>query len=128
MVLEGVFERFPKLKVVVIEGGFGWLPALAWRLDRHWERAKDEVPDLARKPSDYIRDHVWITTQPMEEPENRQQLLDVMGWIGHERILFATDYPHWDFDDPARVLPRGLAPEHKRMIEAENARRLFNLG
>ena len=45
---------------------------------------------------------LWISTQPIEEPERARQLQDVIEWIGHERLLIATDYPHWDFDDPAR--------------------------
>jgi uncharacterized protein len=127
LVLEGVFEQFPNLKVVLIEGGFGWLPALSWRLDKHWERLRDEVPELSRPPSDYIREHIWITTQPMEEPEDREYLLDVMSWVGHERILFATDYPHWDFDDPAHALPGGLDPLQREAISSGNAKALFGL-
>ena len=79
LVLEGVFEHFPTLKVVLIEGGFGWLPALAWRLDRQVQRSRDEVPHLTRRPSEYVRDHIWITTQPMEEPERREHVLDADG-------------------------------------------------
>ena len=82
LVIEGVFERFPRLKVVIVEGGFAWLPALTWRLDKLFERMRSEVPHLKRKPSEYIREHLWVTTQPMEEPDNRQHLLDVMAWIG----------------------------------------------
>ena len=105
LVIEGVFERFPRLKVVIVEGGFAWLPPLAWRLDKLFERMRSEVPHLKRRPSEYIREHVWVTTQPMEEPDDRRQLLDVMEWIGWDRLLFASDYPHWDFDDPVPRLP-----------------------
>ena len=78
MVFEGVFERFPKLQVVLIEGGFAWVPALCWRMDKHWERMREEVPHVKRPPSEYVREHVWFTTQPIEEPENPQHLADIM--------------------------------------------------
>ena len=64
------------------------------------------MPHLKRKPSEYIREHVWWTTQPMEEPERREHLFEMIEWIGWDKLMFATDYPHWDFDDPSRVLPR----------------------
>ena len=74
MVFEGVFERFPTLKLVLIEGGFAWLPALMWRMDRAWEKLGSEVPELKKPPSHYIREHCWFTTQPMEETKPKQLL------------------------------------------------------
>ena len=128
LVMEGVFERFPKLKVVLIEGGFGWLPALSWRLDRLWSRMRDEVPHLQRPPSEVIRQHIWLTTQPMEEPETREQLTDTMEWIGWDRLLFASDYPHWDFDDPFRAFPASISDAYKRQILTENGKSVYRLG
>jgi len=128
MVIEGVFEQFPRLKMVLIEGGFGWIPALGWRLDHMFERFRSEVPHLRRRPSDYIREHVWVTTQPMEEAPNQAFVLDAMGWIGFEKILFASDYPHWDFDDPALALPSRLTQEQREMICFRNARDVYRLG
>ncbi len=128
LVIEGVFERFPRLKVVIVEGGFGWLPALTWRLDRLYERMRSEVPHLKRKPSEYIREHIWVTSQPMEEPENRRHLFDTIEWIGWDRILFASDYPHWDFDDPFRAFPAGMPRERHNQILTGNARAVYRLG
>jgi predicted TIM-barrel fold metal-dependent hydrolase len=128
LVLEGVFERFPKLRVVIIEGGFAWLPALSWRLDKLFERMRDEVPHLKRRPSEYIREHIWVTTQPMEEPQDRAQVLDVMEWVGWDRLLFASDYPHWDFDDPFRAFPPGMPRQRYQQILTANARAVYRLG
>jgi predicted TIM-barrel fold metal-dependent hydrolase len=128
LVIEGVLERFPKLKAVMVEGGFAWLAPLAWRLDKLYERMRSEVPHLKRKPSEYIRQHIWVTTQPMEEPEDRQHLFDTMEWIGWDRLLFASDYPHWDFDDPFRAFPAGLPRERHQQILTANARAVYRLG
>jgi predicted TIM-barrel fold metal-dependent hydrolase len=125
LIVEGVFERLPGLKVVMIEAGFAWIPALGWRLDKHWKTLKSEVPHLKRAPSEYMREHLWVTTQPMEESEQRGHVVDVMKWIGIDRILFATDYPHWDFDDPRYALPPGLTEAERRAILSENARALY---
>ncbi|HEY1545116.1 MAG TPA: amidohydrolase family protein, partial [Xanthobacteraceae bacterium] len=113
--------------VVLIESGFGWLPALGWRLDRNWKRMRDEVPHLKRAPSEYMREHLWVTTQPMEETEKPEHLIDLMNWIGLDRILFSSDYPHWDFDDPFMALPSTLSDEQRRRIYAGNAKALYGL-
>src|SRR5918912_205421 len=122
---EAVFERFPRLKVVLVEAGFAWVPPLAWRLDKIWHRMRDETPHLKRPPSEYIREHVRLTTQPMEEPQPRKHLLDTIEWIGWDRLLFATDYPHWDYDDPAHALPAGVGEQERRMFFFENAAKVY---
>jgi len=127
MVIEGVFERFPTLKVILVEAGFAWLPALKWRLDKLWHRMRDEIPHVTRPPSELIQEHVWLTTQPMEEPEPREHLLDTIEWIGWDKLLFATDYPHWDFDDPARALPLKLSKERRENFFLGNALDLYGL-
>jgi predicted TIM-barrel fold metal-dependent hydrolase len=128
LVIEGVFERFPTLKVVMIEGGFAWLAPLAWRLDKLYERMRSEVAHLRRRPSEYIREHIWVTSQPMEEPSDRRHVLDIMEWIGWDRLLFASDYPHWDFDDPLTAFPVGMPRERRMQILAANARNVYRLG
>ena len=124
-IMEGVFERYPTLKVVLIETGFAWLPALGWRLDKIWDRLKDEVPHVKKKPSELIREHFWVCTQPMEEPEEPDHLMAVMEWIGWDRIVFASDYPHWDFDDPFLALPPSLDENQRFRIYSGNARGLY---
>ncbi len=127
MILEGVFERFPKLKIICIEGGFAWAPSLAWRLDRHWLKMRGEVPHLTRAPSTYMRDNIWFSTQPMEEPENPEDLRKILGWIGWDHIVFATDYPHWDFDDPTSAFPCRLSAAEHRAIFRGNAEAIYRL-
>ncbi|MEA2768257.1 MAG: uncharacterized protein QOD93_1219, partial [Acetobacteraceae bacterium] len=114
MILEGVFEHVPGLRVVLVEGGLAWAAALGWRMDRQWAKLKRELPHLKRAPSEYIRSNVWFTTQPIEEPEPRTQLAEALDWIGWDRILFATDYPHWDFDHPEQALPIKLTEAQRQ--------------
>ena len=128
MVLEGVFEQFPRLRIVLVEGGLAWAPALKWRLDKHWMRFRSEVPHLKRPPSEYVREHFWFTTQPLDEPDRDQDLAEVLELIGCERVMFSTDYPHWDFDDPRFVLGKlALSDEKKEMIFSGNAKKLYGL-
>ena len=127
-VFEGVFERFPTLKIVLIEGGFAWLPSLMWRMDRAWEKLGSEVPEVKRPPSEYIRKHCWFTTQPMEEPSQNKFFHQMMAAINMpDRIMFATDYPHWDFDAPDLAFPVRLDKEFRHAIMAGNAQRLYKL-
>ena len=109
LVIEGVFERFPGLKVVIVEGGFAWLPPLAWRLDKLFERMRGEVPHLKRKPSEYIREHIWVTTQPMEEPDDRRHAArhDGVDRLGPAAVRLRL--PALGFRRSVPRLPRGHA-------------------
>ncbi len=127
LVLEGVFEMYPRLRMVMVEGGFAWLPALAWRLDRHWARSRDELPRVKRPPSEYIRENIWFTTQPIEEPEQTEHMRDTLDWIGWDRIMFSTDYPHWDYDDPEHAFKIRLTEAERTAIFRGNACALYGL-
>ena len=101
LVCEGVFEEFPTLRIVLIEAGIAWMAPLMWRLDRALKLLAGELPRHNRDPSTVIREHIWLTTQPLDEPPRQDDLgflLDQMGMLDH--ILFSSDYPHWDFDAP----------------------------
>lgn len=126
MVCEGVFERFPDLRFVMVEGEFGWVPDLMWRLDRNREAMRDEAPWLERPPSEYVLEHVCFTTQPIPEPPKTQYLLDLFEMIDAERtVMFCTDYPHWDGDySPRQVFPN-LPESVERAIFFETANELY---
>lgn len=127
LVMEGVFAAFPSLKVVMMEGGFAWVPAMAWRLDRQWEKSRSELPHLKEPPSAYIRRNIWFTTQPMDESERPGDMADIIDWVGVDRIMFASDYPHWDFDDPELVFRTVLDRNDRVRIMTETAREVFGL-
>ena len=127
LVIEGVPERFPRLKIVFIEGGFGWIPPTMWRMDQHFERFRDEVPHLKRRPSEYVREHFWFTTQPIDEPDEAKHLRSLIDWIGVDRLLFSSDYPHWDFDDPRFAFKTPLTEAERAKIFNGNARALYKL-
>ena len=128
LVINGIPERFPKLNFIFIESGLAWLPFIMQRLDNEYMMRTSEAPLLKKLPSDYIREKFFFTTQPMET--NHHGALQVtMEMINAEtQLLFASDYPHWDFDLPSTVydLPF-LSEETKRRILGGNAARLFGL-
>ena len=127
LVIEGVFEHLPNLRVALVEGGFAWMPSLSWRLDKHYLRLRDEVPHLKMLPSEYIRQNIWVTTQPIEEPERPDDLLATCEWIGWDRIMFSTDYPHWDQDDPRYAFKVRVPEKEKQMLFRDNALAFYGL-
>lgn len=128
LVSEGVFAKFPDLKVVLIESGFTWLPSLMWRLDKNWKGLRREVPWVDRLPSEVIYEHIRLTIQPVDEPPNPEYLLQTIEQLGSDDLLlFSTDYPHWHFDEREDVLPVSLPPDLERKIFVENARALYGL-
>jgi predicted TIM-barrel fold metal-dependent hydrolase len=125
LIAHGVFEKFPSLRFVLIECGVAWLPALLWRLDADYKALRKETPWLKRLPSEYAADHIRLTTQPLEQPDDERHLWALLEAIHGERtLMFATDYPHWDFDDPDRVR---IPPEWRERVFSENAREVYGL-
>ena len=120
LVTEGVFQKFPGLKVVLLESGVTWLPAYFWRINKTWRGVRAETPWLERLPSEIIREHVRVTIQPFDEPEEPAQIATIIEEIGcDEMLLFSTDYPHWHFDD-SDALPDGLPESLVRKILVDN--------
>ena len=129
LLTSGVFAEIPDLQVVSVECGIAWAAALSWALDDAWRAFGETEPTrLDRPPSELLREHVWFTTQPIEEPDDPADLAFAFAALGMEdRILFSTDYPHWDFDAPDQTLPRRLDPEVRAAILGGNAARLYGL-
>src|SRR5919202_1685303 len=100
------------MRFVLIEAGIAWVPALLWRLDEDYRALRKETPWLKRLPSEYAREHIRLSTQPLEQPRSRDALWPALADIGaQDMLLFASDYPHWDFDDPTVLrLPADWRP------------------
>ena len=119
LITEGVFQQFPKLLAVFIESGVTWAPAHLWRLSKFWRGVRSEVPWVDRSPLEIARSHIRFTAQPFDAPESvaMQKICDHLG--SDEMLLYASDYPHWQFDGDA-VLPGGVSAGLKRKLMQTN--------
>jgi uncharacterized protein len=126
-IINGLPERFPQLPVVWIESGLAWVPFLMQRLDSEYMMRSSEAPLLRRRPSDYIRE-MYFTSQPLERSDLKLTQATFEAIRAESQLLFASDWPHWDFDLPNSItsLPF-LSAQGKRNILGLNAARLFKL-
>ncbi|MGE3907812.1 MAG: amidohydrolase family protein [Chloroflexota bacterium] len=128
LIVEGVFDRFPTLKMAMIEGGWTWLPSLMWRIDKDWKGLRRETPWNTMLPSDYIRERMRFSLQPLDAAPEPRHVLQVIEELGSEDLLmFSTDYPHWHFGSPDEAMIPGLPEPLRRKILSENARALYGL-
>jgi predicted TIM-barrel fold metal-dependent hydrolase len=122
----GVLERFPKLRVALLEGNCSWAPWLLHRLDEHQEWVGwYDAPDLKRKPSEYFRSNCFVSVDADEETVKHY-----VDWFGDDNLVFSTDFPHGDSQFPHAVemfhkLP--LSESSRRKILGANWSRLYNL-
>lgn len=119
MLAEGVFEKFPKLNVVLLESGVTWLPSFLWRIDKLWRGLRMEVPWLKRAPSETVKERVRLTMQPFDGPSDPQIVREMIEQIGADMMLFATDYPHWNFEG-TNFAPDGFDADLMMKIRTEN--------
>ena len=119
LITEGVFTKFPKLTVVLLESGITWLPPFLWRTNKIWRGLRPDAPWVTRSPADIVRDRVRLTLQPFDAPADKvRATLDHIG--GEGMLLFSTDFPHWQFDGD-NALPAGLPVELLPGVLAGNA-------
>lgn len=126
LIYAGIPEVFPKLKIAILEGCVGWVPFLMDRMDEEWEiRGKAETPLLKRKPSEYMASGQFWYGFEIEE----SSIPFVIERIGADKLLYASDYPHWDSSWPNTVktfLGRDdISDADKRLILGENPQRLY---
>jgi predicted TIM-barrel fold metal-dependent hydrolase len=129
LIYGGVAERFSKLRIGFLECGVGWVPYWMERMDEEWEkRGKVETPLCKRKPSEYVRRGNWFFAAEPEE----ELLPYVIERIGDDKILFASDYPHWDGMFPHVVSTirgrKDISDSAKEKILGENAVRFYGWG
>jgi predicted TIM-barrel fold metal-dependent hydrolase len=120
MIAEGVFAKFPGLRIVLIESGLTWLPSFLWRFSKFWRGVRSEVPWVYRSPVEIVRDHVRLTIQPFDAPREPALVERMIDHPGSDAILlYASDFPHWQFDDD-EALPPGLLDSPRRKILVDN--------
>jgi predicted TIM-barrel fold metal-dependent hydrolase len=122
LIAEGVFQKYPRLKVVMMESGLTWLPHFLWRTGKTWRGTRPEVPWVDRSPAEIVRTNVRFTLQPVDAPPDRPEVLArTMEHLGSDDlIVFSTDYPHWQFDGE-EVLPAGLGKATIEKMLIDNA-------
>lgn len=126
LVLHGIPERFPRLRLLFCEAGVAWLPFVMYRVDMEFLKRPSEAPLLRRRPSEYLHD-IYFTTHPLEVAEEArlQGLLRMVDAPHH--LVYASNAPSWDMDLPERILGLDLPEADRRRILGGNAARLFRL-
>ena len=128
MLFDGVPERFPDLKLAYLEAGCTWIPYWMDRMDEEYEiRGEVEAPVLSKKPSDYIIEgNIWVACEPEE-----RLLPETLRIIGDHKVVFASDYPHWDGTFPESLYElqkrEDLTEEPVAKILGDNPRALYGL-
>lgn len=123
----GVFDKFPDLKVLVLESGAGWIGYWLDRIDAVFSHTVigDKVP-LEHKPSDYFRDRIWISCDPDE-----RTIPSLAERFGADRFLWASDFPHLDhtpgYIEDLNELASMFPDDTRRDFLGDNARRLFGM-
>jgi predicted TIM-barrel fold metal-dependent hydrolase len=126
LICEGAFSKFPELRVVLIESGVSWLPAHIWHLDKFWKGLRMEVPWVDRPPFEIVRDQVRLTAQPLDGPDTPDAFARFMDQMGSDRLLlFASDYPHWQFDGDDAV-PDVMPTAFARKLQFDNPRDVYS--
>jgi predicted TIM-barrel fold metal-dependent hydrolase len=124
----GVLERYPSLRLALLEGGCGWLPFWIERLDDHYRDLPAEAPAIQQPPSHHLKTgRLFVSCEPSEKA-----LPSVVSILGDDFIVYASDYAHYDcmYPDSARTIQMrdDLSESARRKILGANTARLYRLG
>jgi predicted TIM-barrel fold metal-dependent hydrolase len=128
MMCNGIPVRFPELKISFNEGGLAWVPWVMMRLNNEYHEWRGRLlPFFKERPSHYLK-NFRFSTQPAEEPEKPEDYLKLLELIGSfDNIIYASDWPHHDFDHPSRILNYPMPEKVKRQVMGENAAQFFDI-
>ncbi len=126
-IMGGVFERFPRLKVVFVEPGLGWVSWWLYTADDLATRQGYEFPAITELPSYYFRRNVFLTF--VDEPDALEQ---ARGRLGVENLMWSSDYPHpvTSFPNSKQTVDAMFADataDERRLLVSGNAARVWNL-
>jgi predicted TIM-barrel fold metal-dependent hydrolase len=125
LICDGLFDRFPTLKIAIVESGAGYASYLMDRLDEKYERFGKLAP-IKRSPGEYLRENFWFVMDPSERSIDAQCDL-----VGEDHFLWGSDYPHVDSHanaiDEVHAALAPMSPERRNLVLGGNAVKLFDL-
>jgi len=116
LIINGTPVKFPDLNFSFLEAGIGWIPMMMFRLNKEYSIRRSEAPLLEKSPEEYIREF-YFASQPIGEANHSKHMDQLIDMVGADSLMFATDYPHWDFDHP-EALDKHLS--HRYDVEDRN--------
>lgn len=126
-IYHGVFERYPGLRLVLLESGISWIPGVLTRMDNEFKGLRRETPWCRKLPSEYFLERVVVATQPLDVSASDDPLFASLERLGvQDALAFASDYPHWDTDEPSRTIAM-LPPAWREKVCSRNASSLYDI-
>lgn len=129
LIVNGVPVKFPDLNFTFLEAGVGWIPMMMFRLNKEYSIRRSEAPLLEKSPEEYIREF-YFASQPIGESNDPQHMKQILEITGSDSLVYASDYPHWDFDHPEafdKYLRTTFNEEERTKVLSGNAIEAFDL-
>lgn len=128
MLVQGVFEEFPRLRVLLVGGGMAWIPSWLWRLDYFYKSSDQDAPWLRQLPSEYFREHVRVSTGGLELPARPEHLKVALRLLPYfdQLLMYASCYPNEDAESPGEIAGR-IPEDWKDRVMHDNARDFFRM-